>query len=520
MNREPDTPKPQLSDELFRIGVAVIIIVATALRVYDLNLKPPHHDEGVNGFFLTRLVREGVYHYDPNNYHGPTLYYFAWPFVKLLGLNNVAVRLVPVVFGVATIALVFCLRKYIGTAGTLGAACLLAISPGMLFFSRYFIHEMMFVFFTLGIIVAALKYHESRNETFVYLGTACAALLFATKETAFISIAVLGIAWTMAHYYAKLLSPKPAKTKSAKRSKAKEKKIEAPTVIPSPANRQQMLTVICLCAAILVALYVVFYSSFFTNKQGVSDSFKAFQIWTKTGTSGFHEYDHFKYVNWLVLEEAPILVLGLVGAMVAMIRIRNKFAIFVGLWALGITAAYSLIPYKTPWLAINFILPLSISAGYLINEIFEAVGGDVGKYLATGVAGIAIAICMYQAIQVNFYHYDDDHDYVYPYAHTNREYNTMLAEIDRLAKMLGTGTDTHITVMSPDYWPMPWSLNHYKNVGYSGQIAQTNEPIIIGSTAQDEKLTPVLGDKYQRVGTYPLRPGVILVLYLKKDLAK
>jgi len=38
---------------------------------------PLHHDEGVNGNFLVRLVREGAYNYDPANYHGPTLYYFA-----------------------------------------------------------------------------------------------------------------------------------------------------------------------------------------------------------------------------------------------------------------------------------------------------------------------------------------------------------------------------------------------------------------------------------------------------------
>ena len=42
-----------------------------------LALKPLHHDEGVNGFFLTNLFRDGVYKYDPANYHGPTLYYIA-----------------------------------------------------------------------------------------------------------------------------------------------------------------------------------------------------------------------------------------------------------------------------------------------------------------------------------------------------------------------------------------------------------------------------------------------------------
>ena len=53
------------------------MIVAAALRLYDLDLKPLHSDEGVNGFLVTRLFHEGFYQYDPANYHGPTLYYLA-----------------------------------------------------------------------------------------------------------------------------------------------------------------------------------------------------------------------------------------------------------------------------------------------------------------------------------------------------------------------------------------------------------------------------------------------------------
>jgi len=65
----------------------IVIAAAAGLRLYDLTLKPLHHDEGVNGFFLLGLFREGVYCYNPANYHGPTLYYFSslipWT-VKLL----------------------------------------------------------------------------------------------------------------------------------------------------------------------------------------------------------------------------------------------------------------------------------------------------------------------------------------------------------------------------------------------------------------------------------------------------
>ncbi len=166
----------------------MIFAVAAFLRLYDLDLVPLHHDEGVNGNFLVRLVREGYYHYDPANYHGPTLYYFAAVFPWLLrllfgpnaqnnyGLTTVAIRCVPALFGIATIALVFTLRRNLGTIATLSAAFLLAISPGAVYLSRYFIHETLFVFFTLGMVVAAVKYYEDPQPAYLMLGATSAAL--------------------------------------------------------------------------------------------------------------------------------------------------------------------------------------------------------------------------------------------------------------------------------------------------------------------------------------------------------
>jgi len=124
---------------------------------------PLHHDEGVNGNFLVTLVRDGKYFYDPQNYHGPTLYYFSAiiPWIvrffggkaagDTYGLTTFNIRLITVVFGVATIWLALLLRKRIGEIGALSAAGLIAISPGAIYLSRYFIHESLFVFFIVRV---------------------------------------------------------------------------------------------------------------------------------------------------------------------------------------------------------------------------------------------------------------------------------------------------------------------------------------------------------------------------------
>src|SRR5688572_22699019 len=196
----------EVSKQTWIIASVVILAMAGLLRFYDLNLVPLHHDEGVNGNFLIRLVRDGFYQYDPANYHGPTLYYFAALFPRALrvlfgvqtqnsvGLTTTAIRFVPALFGLATVALILTLRRNLGTIASLSAAALLAISPGAVYLSRYFIHESQFVFFTLAIVVAGWKYYERANPIYLSWAALSAALLFATKETAIISVIVLCLA--------------------------------------------------------------------------------------------------------------------------------------------------------------------------------------------------------------------------------------------------------------------------------------------------------------------------------------
>ena len=152
------------SDATWLLGCVAATALAAFLRFYWLALKPFHHDEGVNGWFLTNLYRDGVYKYDPENYHGPTLYYISLAFTKLLGgLDTVTVRWSVAIWGVLIVVLALFLKRYIGRIGALTAAAMLALSPGMVFISRYFIHEIFFVFLSLAIVVSIVFFIERRK---------------------------------------------------------------------------------------------------------------------------------------------------------------------------------------------------------------------------------------------------------------------------------------------------------------------------------------------------------------------
>src|ERR1700755_1249630 len=157
---EQAEPRFELSDHYWWIGCVLVTLIAIFLRVYWIELKPLHHDEGVNGFFLTTLFREGNYKYDPGNYHGPTLYFIALAFTKILGLETFAIRYSVAIFGVGIVVLALALQRYLGRGGALTAGLFLALSPGMVFISRYFIHEILFVFFTFAAIVAVMYLME------------------------------------------------------------------------------------------------------------------------------------------------------------------------------------------------------------------------------------------------------------------------------------------------------------------------------------------------------------------------
>ena len=553
-------PRVDISDRSWLIAALSILLVGAFLRLYDLRLVPFHHDEGVNGNFLVRLVRDGFYHYDPENYHGPTLYYFAaiipW-IIRFLfgqsaqnayGLTTFNVRLVPVLFGLGTIWLVLSLRRRLGTIGTLAAAALLAISPGAVYLSRYFIHESLFVFFTLGIVVASLKYYEEGHAVYLILAAASAALLFATKETWIISVGVLFIALVATHVYRRLRRIIAPERKQAGRRSATDSAAGRSESKPETIERLGGTASISVWALVAIVVFavigVLFYSSFLTNWKGVSDSLRTFQVWSKTGQTA-HVHSGWTYVaKWLPFQEAPLLVLGALGAALVTWKPKNSFALFAALWAFGIIAAYSLVHYKTPWLMLNFVVPLALIGGYAIEFMYQlAKTHEVSKtvgvatalvlwYIASGAfPNVALAhydkpknwktmIPGYQAIDLNFFNYDnDDEYYVYVYAHTRRELLTLVDDIDRIAQQSGTGAETGITIVSPDYWPLPWYFRDYQRVGYYGHMSASTEPIIIASQAQRADVQATFGSRYRQIGsTFALRPGVELLLFVRRDV--
>jgi uncharacterized protein (TIGR03663 family) len=488
-------------------GSLAILTAAALLRLIYLTQKPLHHDEGVNGLFLVNLFRTGYYHYDPSNYHGPSLYYLAVVPTAINnlfhwghGLSTFAIRFVTAAFGVGVVWLMLCLRRYMGSAAALAAAAFATVSPGFVFFSRYFIHEILFVFFTLGVIVAWLWYRDTGKPRYLMLASASAAMLFSTKETWIITAGVWLIAIPCTKIFLRL----------RKRADAIPPWLPEAAVIKEGGSAKKLyLQALALFAAIAILLY----SSFFTNPRGILDSLLTFTYWSKTGQSGIYNREWSTYISWLWSEEGPVLVLGTIGTVVALIRARNYLTVFCAFWSMGIFAAYSLVPYKTPWLALSIILPLTIMAGYLIGEAYK----PGTRAMTTIIVGAAILFSLYQAVDVSFVNYDND-AYVYIYAHTKRDFLSLVNEIDAIADANPAKKEIGITVVSPEHWPLPWYLRDYTHVGYWGHVVDTTEPVVIALQSQVPEVERQLGSQYRIFSTHDLRPGNTLVVFVRKGI--
>lgn len=495
-----------------------MLVAAAVLRLFDLTLKPLHHDEGVNGNFLVTLVRTGYYHYDPGNYHGPTLYYFAWVIAKISkfllggdGLTTFGIRLVTALFGIGIVWLLLSLRRQLGHFGSLAAAALAAVSCGLVFFSRYFIHEILFVFFTLAVVVAVLRFRQNSQPRDLMLAALAAALLGATKETWALTAAVWLIALPCTSLYLRWRKGPTWQTGA----EGKATQVAGSTQKQEWTNKELYIT-----AALLFAfVWVIFYSSFLTNFRGVVDSVRTFGYWFKTSESA-HEYGPLKYLEWLWQEERPVLLLGAMGIGAAFWQARNRFAVFTAFWSLGILAAYSLVRYKTPWNALNIILPLVIMAGYGLEQLYQTRTKerwltDLIKVAAVLILASGVGVSLYKAIDLSFVHYDDDSK-AYVYAHTRRDFLGLIKEIDSIAAANPAGKNIGIVVMSPEHWPLPWYLRNYTHVGYWGRVIDTSEPILVVHESQVEQVERRLGYRYRRFSSHELRPGNELYLYVKK----
>src|ERR1700730_4044857 len=321
-----------------------IVALAAILRFLFLAMKPPHFDEGINGWFVDQMVKTGFYKYDPTNYHGPLHFYVLFLSQTLFGRNLLALRLPVVLVGIGCVWLTLKFEPFVGRTVSRMAALAMAVSPGFVFYGRYSIHEVWILFFTMLFFFGLFGLWKSGTVNYLWCAGMGLTGMILSKETyilhlacAIIAVPVCGVS----HYFSKSNEDRPAK-------------------------QTWDYIDLAVIASTGIALIIVFYSGFFFHWTGVRDLFEAFTPWFKTGSEGHgHEKAWYYWLALITRYELPVLA-GLLTCLFAL-RFKSTQLLYLAIYGIGTLIAYSIVKYKTPWCIISFIWPFLFTFGAMVT---------------------------------------------------------------------------------------------------------------------------------------------------------
>jgi uncharacterized protein (TIGR03663 family) len=489
------------------------VALALAFRLPQLNLRPMHGDEAVHAYKCNELWQSGLYVYDPEEYHGPTLYYGTLPVFWLSSVKGwaqtsaAAYRIVPVFFGVGLILLLFLVADGLGRPATICAAVLTALSSPMVFYSRYYIQETLLVFFTFLVMAAGWRFTRagrmSGQWSWAVLLGAGIGLMHATKETCVIAWACLALALAIVVLWS------------------------------HTAPRRALVGVIAIALPAAVLTSLLLFAGLSSHLGGAVDSVRGYATYFRraAGVTHYHPWYYYlqilgfvHYASGPTWSEALIVVLGAVGAFVAL-RGRAPTGVdlnlvrFLAVYTLLMLCVYSVIPYKTPWCVLGFLHGLILLAG--------VGGGWLLHVVRVRAAQVCVGVVLLAAAgQLGWQAWRGSHDYVFcadprnpcVYAHPVRDVEALEVDVERLAAASPLGHGLLIRVVIENCWPLPWYLRRFGRVGYYEHIPDDADvDVVLASTKLESELEHRLHHDYE-VTYRGLRRDEVLAVYVRRDL--
>ncbi|MCQ8894782.1 MAG: TIGR03663 family protein [Methanolinea sp.] len=440
----------------FSTQIFFVFLLGLILRFASLDLKLFHHDEAIHAWFAYELLTKGTYVYDPM-YHGPLLYYLTAGMFFLLGSSDLVGRLLPALFGTLLVPLVYAMYTlgYLDRKQALIAALFVAVSPDLVYFSRFLRHDIFQLFFTLLILVALLAYIERKKSRYALVAGLAIGGGMCLKEDMPLFLVLLAI------FGIYLLWRRDG-------------------TVPATWRRD-------LIGALLIATGVMalFYSSFGMHPEVLETGlFKAFDHWTAMHGQCRICGPWFFYIILFLLYELPVFILALwalgefssrhnplagitahvqscTGSLVRRLRKTGEvpipggeqgaaqssqksahrsridrkelFFFFTTAWFLSTLAAYAYIGEKVPWLIIHQLLPAILLSVYLMGT----------RKMVFALAGCVFLLLM--AVHVAFIPADINEPIVQ--VQNSEDMRTVMALID---------ASDSVAIASENYWPLPW----------------------------------------------------------------
>ncbi|MCE8422959.1 MAG: TIGR03663 family protein [Candidatus Methanoperedens sp.] len=550
-----------------------LIVLALFLRLHDLGIRVFHHDEAAVGYFTYKLFNDGIYSYDPS-FHGPFMYYVTAEMFRHFGDNIYAARLLPAILGATMLLFLIPLRKYIGKTGMVIAAFFYAISPSFLYYSRFYREDIFISFFSLLILVCAVKYAENYNVDgyslfrpfYLFTGGVALASLAALKENAYITAALILFFLLLVIIREKLFSNLFEKIK----------RLDKNLIIIATES-------LLLCLVVILC-FSLFYTGKFLDIAGMKEAFlKAILHWYEMHKTERIGGPYFFYLPILALYELPVFVFSILGiayygccegkkekilvfllaywitadimyyisdiypasnkffptaylpgsiivffplvvyGIATVLKSRNLFFSFLIYWALANLAIYSYLQEKVPWLILNPLLPLVLIAASYIGGVLPTIKANL-RTAAVIFLVVSSSYLVYSSVFLNYYDYTNPAEPLIQAAQPPQKYSIFIDKIFEIsAQYQNQSTPLQITDTEMETQFL-WYLRHYATLKWKVNVdSELDAPLIVVHDSDDKHEPDLvqerLGYEYQRLNSskmswYWFKPSDITLDYL------
>lgn len=528
---------------LFWAAFASIVSLAAVLRLQGLQAtygepdqearllyRPMHGDEAIQAVKLGRLLEEGAFDYDPSDLHGPGLLYSTVPFAWARGepdlesLTEFTLRLTTALYGIGLVLLLSFLRRPMGSIAVLAAGLVVAGSPIMVFYSRYYIMEIPMVFWITVAMIALWHYVRRPSYLAAIIFGVAGGVTHATKETGAISFFTMALSMVVLVLWC-----------------TRSRHGETPVYLDAASWRH-------LAASLVVGLAVsmALYSVFFQNGQAILDSFRTYFLYFDRALHGgdtpeaalTHKKPALYYLKTLLWNRDPaggpywsewlLLLFGGIGLVASF---TNRPGIghrlwhrFLALQTFLTALIYALIPYKTPWSMLCWVYTLALLAGHgfaflwSFRKPFHAV-----RAVALGILAFGLFLNL-QQIDNSIRRFRADNRNPFVYAHTSASLLQLVRNVRDMAAVHPEGKNMKVAVYHDEWgWPLPWYFRDFTNLAYSNVVPADPEPVrqaavIILPLAYDPLVENVVAATHQFETIYGYRDTLKIVVYVENSL--
>jgi uncharacterized protein (TIGR03663 family) len=457
-----------------------LVLLALGLRLWDLGSRAFHHDESIHGWFTFQLAYQGDYKYDPV-YHGPVQYFMVATAFRLLGDSDLSARLPAALGGVGLVAMAMLLRARFGRGAAFASGVLLALSPNLLYFTRFCREDVWSLLGTFGLFLWLDRWWRTRRVADLGLAAVWGAVAFASKENfyvlgALMAPSVLAAVWEPGRGFPVI------------------RKVRAFLDVLERHG-----------AAIVGALFLFFtlsevaYTFFLVHPESGNPAFDAISYWW-----GQHKVERVGGPRTYYLPRILQYEFAIVLPALAFVALRwRRFGAaerFLAALSVSSVAMYAWLGEKTPWLLVHQVLPFVPLAG----AAWAALAASRVRTLAVAVPALAATVAT--TLSLSFWNPLLSPSPGYPraesvvFTQTSPELMDVVRDVREAA---GSGATTAASVSGEAVWPLSWYFRRLP-ILWALPNAGDRPPLVVVDEGKAEEVQLLVGGGYS-VETVPLR---------------